>query len=46
MLLKPGMDVKTYLENVPGQHILMVYGEHRREMELLCKLLGIEVDRF
>ncbi len=46
VLLKPGMDVKTYLENVPGQHILMVYGEHRREMELLCKLLGIEVDRF
>jgi len=45
VLLKPGMDVQTYLENVPGQHIIMVYGEHLEEMKLLCKLLGIEVDR-
>ena len=45
VLLKPGMDVQIYLENVPGQHIIMVYGEHLKEMKLLCKLLGIEVDR-
>lgn len=45
VLLKPGMEVKTYLENVPGQHILMVYGEHKEEITLLCRLLGIEVDK-
>lgn len=45
ILLKPGMSVQDYLENVPGQHILLVYGEHKKEIELLCKLLGIEVDK-
>ena len=46
VLLKPGMEVKTYLENVPGQHILLVYGEHKEEIALLCRLMGIEVDTF
>lgn len=45
VLLRPGMDVTTYLENVPGQHIVMVYGEHKAEMEILCDLLGIAVDK-
>lgn len=44
VLLKPGMPVQTYLENVPGQHIIMVYGDHVQEIKLLCRLLGVEVD--
>lgn len=44
VLLDPGIPVQKYLENVPGQHILLVYGEHKKEIKLVCKLLGIPVD--
>lgn len=43
ILLKPGMPVEQYLETVPGQHIVMVYGDYVQDMKLLCKLLDIEV---
>lgn len=45
VLLKPGMSVQDYLERVPGQHIVMVYGDWVREMKALCKLLDVEVVR-
>lgn len=42
-LLDPGMSVQHYLENVPGQHILFVYGDYLEDMKLFCKFMGIEV---
>lgn len=45
VLLKPGMDMNHYMETVPGQHIVMIYGDWVEEMELFCKFAGIEVVR-
>lgn len=41
--LKLEMPVQTYLDTVPGQHIIMVYGDHKQRMIDLCKLMKIEV---
>ena len=43
MLLKLSMPVQEYLEKVPGQHIICVYGDHVEQMKDLCRLLDIEV---
>ena len=43
VLLEPGMPVEDYLQNVPGQHIVMVPGDWVQDMKLLCRLLKIEV---
>ena len=43
ILLKLEMPVQSYLENVPGQHIIMVYGDWLAELKQLCGLLNIEV---
>lgn len=45
VLLKPGMDLNHYMETVPGQHIVMIYGDWVEEIELFCKFAGIEVVR-
>ncbi len=45
VLLKPNMDMQHYQEVVPGQHVIMVYGEHEKDMELFCKFMDIEVVR-
>lgn len=42
MRLKLEMPVQTYLETVPGQHIIMVYGDHKARLVSLCRLLGVE----
>ena len=41
-LLAPGMPVQEYLEKVPGQHIVMVYGDWLSDLKQLCGLLNIE----
>ena len=43
VLLKPGKDLQYYQETVPGQHIIMVYGDYEKDIELFCKFMGIEV---
>jgi L-fucose isomerase-like protein len=43
VLLDPGMPVEEYLQKVPGQHIVMIPGDWVQDLELLCKLLKIEV---
>ena len=43
MLIKLEMPVQRYMENVPGQHIIVAYGDHVEEMKDLCKLMDIEV---
>ena len=45
VLLKPGMDLQHYQETVPGQHIILVYGDYVKDLELFCKFMGIEVVR-
>lgn len=45
VLLKPGMDLQHYQETVPGQHIIMVYGDYVKDLELFCRFMGIEVVR-
>ena len=45
VLLKPGKDMQYYMENVPGQHIVMIYGDWEEEIELFCKFAGIEVEK-
>lgn len=34
--------VSRYLENVPGQHIVLAYGDWTDALERLCGLLGVE----
>ncbi len=42
-LLKPSMSVDEYFDKVPGQHIIMVFGDHVKKVKTVCELLGIEV---
>lgn len=43
VLLKPEMPMDEYIEKVPGQHIIMVYGDHIKETEEAAALLNIKV---
>lgn len=43
VLLKPGMTVDRYLRIVPGQHIVMLYGDWIADIKMLCRMLGIEI---
>lgn len=43
LLLKLDMSAQEYMERVPGQHIILVYGDHTDQMKDLCKLMEIEV---
>ncbi len=45
VLLYPEGGMKHYLDVVPGQHIIMVYGDWIEDMELFAKFMGIEVVR-
>ena len=45
LLVKTEIPVQTYLENVPGQHIIVVYGDYTQEIEQLCALMEIEIFR-
>ncbi len=42
-LLEPGMDLQRYQETVPGQHILVVYGDWLKDMEMFCRFMDIDV---
>ena len=35
--------VEEFAKKVLSQHYLVVYGDHRRKIESLCKILGIEI---
>lgn len=43
LLIEPEMDISHYVENCPGQHIIIVQGDYYDQMCELCKLMGIEV---
>lgn len=45
ILLKPHMDIQHYQETVPGQHIILVYGDYVKDLEMFCKFMNIEVVR-
>lgn len=42
-LLKPSMSVDEYFDKVPGQHIIMVFGDYVEKVKTACNLLDIEV---
>lgn len=42
-LLQLEMPVSEYLDKVPGQHIIMTFGNHVEKVKTVCDLLGIEV---
>jgi len=42
-LLKLNMPVDAYLDKVPGQHIIMVFGDYIEKVKTVCNLLDIEV---
>lgn len=43
VLLKLEIPMEKYIENVPGQHIIMVYGDYIEKVKNVCDLLDIEV---
>lgn len=43
-LLKLEIPRKKYIENVPGQHIIMTYGDYAEQVKKVCYLLKIEVE--
>ena len=43
-LLKLEIPIDKYIENVPGQHIIMVYGDYIDQVKKVCYLLNIEVE--
>jgi L-fucose isomerase-like protein len=43
VLLKLEVPMQKYIENVPGQHIIMVYGDYIEKVKTVCNLLDIEV---
>jgi len=43
VLLELEVPMQKYIENVPGQHIIMVYGDHMEQIKAVCNLLDIEV---
>ncbi len=44
-LLELEMPVDEYIDKVPGQHVIMVYGNYVEKVAEVCNLLGIEVVR-
>ena len=34
--------VQNYIETVPGQHIILVYGDYVEQLKQLCKMLNLE----
>ena len=45
VLLETGMNMDEYIDKVPGQHIIMVYGDYVKDIETVCDLLNIEIVR-
>jgi L-fucose isomerase-like protein len=43
LLIKLEIPVQTYMEKVPGQHIIISYGDCVEQLEDLCALMDIEV---
>lgn len=43
VLLELSMPIEDYLDKVPGQHIIMVYGDWIEDVKTVCRLLDIEV---
>lgn len=43
VMLEIEMPMQKYIENVPGQHVIMVYGDYMEKVKTVCDLLDIEV---
>lgn len=43
VMLELEVPMQKYIENVPGQHIIMVYGDYVEKVKEVCRLLDIEV---
>ena len=43
VLLEINMPMDEYIDKVPGQHVIMVYGDYIEEVKTVCNLLDIEV---
>ena len=43
LVLKLEMPLRSYVENVPGQHIILVFGDHVESLKDLCALMDIAV---
>jgi len=43
VLLEIEMPMQKYIETVPGQHVIMVYGDYVEKVKTVCDLLDIEV---
>ncbi len=44
VLLEVDMPVDEYIDKVPGQHVIMVYGDYIEKVKTVCDLLGIEIE--
>ena len=42
-LLEPEMPVGEYIDKVPGQHIIMVFGDYVNKVKEVCDILGVEI---
>lgn len=42
-LLELEMPLNEYLDKVPGQHVIMVFGDHVEKVKTVCDILGVEV---
>ena len=43
VLLEINMPMDEYIDKVPGQHVIMVYGDYMDKIKTVCDLLDIEV---
>lgn len=46
LVLKPDCPMEFYIENVPAQHVNVVYGDYTRQIREFCRLTGIEVIQY
>lgn len=42
-LLELELPLNEYLDKVPGQHVIMIYGDYVRKVKEVCNLLDIEI---
>ena len=43
LLIEPEMPISHYVDLCPGQHIILVQGDHYEKISQLCRLMDIEV---
>jgi len=42
-LLEVNMSIDEYIDKVPGQHVIMIYGDYVNKVKEVCNLLDVEI---